>query len=221
MMNNSFINPDNNKGFLYLKEIQEKYPGNVPWAGNGGIIDVTAEGKFIDIGLQTCRFLYKFLNSIKVEDKPIEILEFGTNYGSFSWVLYESLGNDFRLKTCDVVEKSGECINSLNKIYNSNQVEFKHTGSADYIPELIQQDYKPDIIYIDGNHSFEGCLNDFENSFLLKPSYIIVDDYSELKDIRKALHKFLYDTDDYKMFKYSNINYSVGSQVILKLVENG
>ena len=62
-MNNNFINPDNSKGFLYLKEIQEKNGQHGgPWNGEGGIIDIRNEGYFIDIGLQVCRFLY---------DKPL------------------------------------------------------------------------------------------------------------------------------------------------------
>lgn len=221
-MNKSFITPNNNKGFLYLKEIQEKNGQHGgPWGGQGGIIDIRNEGYFIDYGLQICRFLYKFFNSIKVENKVLEVLEFGTNYGSFSWVLYESLGNGFRLKTCDVVEESGECINSLNKIYNSNQVEFIHTGSADLVQELIHQNYNPDVIYIDGDHSAGGFRDDLENSVILKSEYIIVDDYSQLEGVRNTLHKFLSERMDYKIFKYSNINSSVGSQIILKLVENG
>ena len=218
-MNKSFINPNNNKGFLYLKEIQEQNGQHGgPWGGESGIIDIRNEGYFIDFGLQVCRFLYKFFNSIKVENKVLEVLEFGTNYGSFSWVLYESLGNGFRLKTCDVVEESGECINSLNKIYDSNQVEFTHTNSTDLVRELIHQNYKPDVIYIDGTHSADGVSDDLKNSVLLKSKYIIVDDYSQLENVRNTLHKFLSERTDYKIFKYSNINDSVGSQIILKLV---
>lgn len=44
-----------------------------------------------------------------------------------------------------------------------------------------------DLIHIDGDHSFEGKLQDLLISYVLKPKYIILDDYLGLAEVQEAV----------------------------------
>ena len=70
------------------------------WGGNAGIVDGINEEELK-------RFLIKveWLHNQLKALKPQTIWEIGTNYGSFSWLLYNTL-EEFRLETCDIVEGS-------------------------------------------------------------------------------------------------------------------
>jgi hypothetical protein len=56
-------------------------------------------------------------------------------------------------------------------------------------------DKKLDWIYIDGDHTFNGCLSDLNNCLkLMKPnSFIFGDDYGNKPDVKKAVDEFAKD----------------------------
>ena len=112
------------------------------WGGNAGIVDGINEEELK-------RFLIKveWLHNQLKALKPQTIWEIGTNYGSWSWLLYNTL-EEFRLETCDIVEGSREEIGFINEYYGRENVEFYHQSSE----EFLKGRRGADLVWMDGNH---------------------------------------------------------------------
>jgi predicted phosphate transport protein (TIGR00153 family) len=79
----------------------------------------------------------------------------------------------------------------LNTYDNKNQIKLIHGFSNDTkILELFEKD-SIDILYIDGDHSFNGCYSDLKNWYpkVKKNGFIINDDFS-WSDVNKAINTF-------------------------------
>ena len=112
------------------------------WGGNAGIVDGINEEELN-------RFLIKvewLHNELKTLN-PKTIWEIGTNYGSFSWLLYNTL-EEFNLLTCDIVAESREEIQFINEYYGRESVEFYHQSSE----EFLKGRSGADLVWMDGNH---------------------------------------------------------------------
>jgi hypothetical protein len=212
------------KGVEYLIDVS---CGESHWGSNYGIIDGRDNGTYLKIGTWAAKFLsYQIVDIMESYadvqgniDKTLNIVELGTNYGSFSVVCYEAFkqyDNKFKLTTCDIVEKSGDCIKDINKIYNDNCVEFIHKDSKLFMKNLILTDAKIDLIWVDAGHDTKSTLNDLRNCEKLGVSDIFVDDYFHLEPTRNAIHKFLLESK-YRMVAYSNLKYAIGSILRLTL----
>lgn len=70
----------------------------------------------------------------------------------------------------------------LVNVYNNN-ITIHKNSSADqnFIRSLQNSDFKTDILFIDGDHSHKGVVNDFDNyhKFVLPGGYIVFDDYND------------------------------------------
>jgi len=112
------------------------------WGGNAGIVDGINEEELK-------RFLIKveWLHNELKTLKPKTVWEIGTNYGSFSWLLYNTL-EEFLLLTCDIVEGSREEIRFINEYYQKENVEFFHQSSE----EFLKGRFGADLVWMDGNH---------------------------------------------------------------------
>jgi cephalosporin hydroxylase len=79
----------------------------------------------------------------------------------------------------------------VNTYDNKNQIKLIHGFSNDTkILELFEKD-SIDILYIDGDHSFNGCYSDLKNWYpkVKKNGFIINDDFS-WSDVNKAINTF-------------------------------
>jgi hypothetical protein len=114
------------------------------WNGNAGIVDGITPNE-LD------RFLIKvdWLHTQLKIKRPYKILEIGTNYGSWSWLLYNTL-EAFELETCDIVEESRDEILWINSYYKKDWVKFHHLSSKEF---LIGR--SGDLVWMDGNHDEE------------------------------------------------------------------
>ena len=112
------------------------------WGGNAGIVDGINEEELK-------RFLIKveWLHNELKALKPQTIWEIGTNYGSWSWLLYNTL-EEFKLLTCDIVEGSREEIQFINEYYGRENVEFYHQSSE----EFLKGRFGADLVWMDGDH---------------------------------------------------------------------
>lgn len=112
------------------------------WGGNAGIVDGINEEELN-------RFLIKveWLSGELKRLQPQTIWEIGTNYGSWSWLLYNTL-EEFKLLTCDIVAESREEIRFINEYYGRESVEFYHQSSE----EFLKGRSGADLVWMDGNH---------------------------------------------------------------------
>lgn len=83
---------------------------------------------------------------------------------------------------------------SVVKRFDGKPVTIKRMTSTKFFNENTQTF---DWIYVDGDHSYEGCLNDLRNSLkIIKTGgYIFGDDYGNKKDVVKAVDQFIRETN--------------------------
>jgi predicted O-methyltransferase YrrM len=123
--------------------------------------------------------------------KPKSMMEIGFNRGAsaLTWLLN---GVDF-LYSVDV-DGSMNSVNFLKAQFNSKErirFNFKRINSQLLTKETLGMDF--DLIFIDGDHSFNGCGNDIEKSLLFNPKFLLFDDYfhpGHQADIQAAIRHF-------------------------------
>lgn len=131
--------------------------------------------------------------NIDYENNIVNVLEIGAFEGrSTCWISDNLLNHDMsRLVCIDTFEGSEEHTkdqkNDLQKRFFKNIMLSKHPekthviigSSKDILPKLIMKNILFDIIYVDGDHSPDGVLNDGILSFILlkKGGVLIFDDY--------------------------------------------
>jgi hypothetical protein len=136
--------------------------------------------------------------------KAKEILEIGTHGGSGS-LIFLSLTNS-NVTSIDLCDGTGHVeleftyndynvpgtqpgINKVIEVFNKEfPGRFRFIAGSSYAEETINKynDRRYDLVFIDGDHSFQGCRKDCENSVKLGIKYLLVDDYTTSEDIRKA-----------------------------------
>ena len=202
-------------GPVYDFLINESLNNRMGWGGNAGSID-----GFTETDLENSKKGNAFIREFLMEAKPYNILETGTNYGSFSYTCYESL-DDFRLYTCDNHQDnhSARCIGFINDYYDDNKVTYRNIHSLEHLNECKQSGIEWDLIWLDSTHTFEYLYNEMKITAQMKPKFIMVDDFYMLKDMQLAVFEFLKNHNEYRFYSYSNIRGNVGSIVILQRTE--
>ena len=107
------------------------------------------------------------------------------------------------------IENMEKVANDNAKIFNINNYEYKIVkGNSQSKTTLdVVKEYFPngiDLLFIDGDHSYKGIMEDFKNYFPLvnKGGYIVFDDYLPYKlpnkerDAPKAINKIVFDNKD-------------------------
>ncbi len=173
------------------------------------------------------------------------VLEIGIHRGDFSkeliknlnpkkiilvdpWIAYEDIV--YKNSWYGISNKSNqkiqdqyyfELLNFFKKDILDNKVEIFRMTSDDF---FSTNNYKFDLIYIDGNHLFEYVKNDILNSlkFVNKKGIIVLDDYA-LKgwwndDITRAV-EFHVNEGNIKILKKHNL-FSYHHQCIIKSLHN-
>ena len=123
--------------------------------------------------------------------KPRSMLEIGFNRGAsaLTWLLG---GIDF-LYSVDV-DGSLNSVNYLKSkfnIENQKRFEFKRINSFNLKYEDLNQNF--DLVFIDGDHSYQGAFNDTQKALLFNPKYLLYDDYfhpGHQTDIQNAILNF-------------------------------
>lgn len=146
------------------------------------------------------KFLYGFVSLIK----PKRIVEIGTNYGlsaiTMALALRDSELTESKIISIDIslgcLEKAQAQINQLGL---SNYVKLIHGDSS-----IIDEHPPFDLAFIDGDHSLEGCLEDFER-LKDKATYIIIHDSTSIDAVGDAI-KAIRETG-----KYDVLNIDVGN----------
>lgn len=213
--------------FEFLKN--ENINNSMGWGGNGGSIDSLSEVNLKHSRLGT-NFMRETILNANTPDEfhgwggsnpqptkiPYTFVETGTNYGSFSYMLYETL-DDFKLYTCDLNPStdSERCINFINNHYQKNNVEYHNTSGASLLRELKQRDVQVDFAWLDSGHTYDVLIEELYLASELNPMFIMVDDIWFVKELQHAVCDFIKNSD-YKLHSCSNVRYAIGSILVLK-----
>jgi len=143
------------------------------WGGNAGIIDGRDNNPY------KVEWLSEELNRIQ----PKTIWEIGTNYGSWSWLLYNTL-EEFLLLTCDIVEGSREEIGFINEYYQKENVEFFHQSSESF----LKGRFGADLVWMDGNHEEDWVREEILWIEAAKAPIVWIDDWN-WPEVRKGVEE--------------------------------
>ena len=143
------------------------------WGGNAGIIDGRDNNPY------KVEWLSEELNRIQ----PKTIWEIGTNYGSWSWLLYNTL-EEFLLLTCDIVEGSREEIGFINEYYQKENVEFFHQSSEAF----LKGRFGADLVWMDGNHEEDWVKKEILWIEAAKAPIVWIDDWN-WPEVRKGVEE--------------------------------
>lgn len=118
---------------------------------------------------------FSIMNDIIKKTDAKHILEIGFNAGH-SCLLWLLASDDTRVVGLDVHYPT-ESVNYLKENYGDRFL-FVHTNSINLSQQEIIDKWKNkfDLIFIDGDHSFDGVVRDLKNSLGLEPKYIVFDD---------------------------------------------
>lgn len=136
------------------------------------------------------------------------MLEIGTGWGE-SAAFFASLKKDWTIYTIDgfglygdgriYSEFNHESVKKINEGLASNVIQI--LGDSSRIPWELPID----ILFIDGDHTFEGCVADFLqfDRFILPGGYVIFDDYHQENNpdngVKMAVLKILSEWSTYKI----------------------
>ena len=149
-------------------------------------------------------------------DQPTSLLEIGVMEGrSACWFFEEVLTHpDSRYTGIDNWEECGadwmadaqeQAVANITLAADPDRWELIHDDSIMALSKLHEEGSKFDVIYIDGNHSFSGCLGDTYMSWSMSKRIIVWDDYRRKFDkdygVWKAVQWFLrfIPDDQYKI----------------------
>ena len=203
------------QGPVYEFLINESLNNRMGWGGNAGSIDGISE-----YDLNNSRRGTTFMREFLTAEKPFTILETGTNYGSFSYVLYETL-EDFKLFTCDAHSdnQSMRCVNFINEYYDDNKIFYQNINSIQLLTQLHNTGFKVDLAWLDSTHTYDMLLEELLLTKSLQAKFIMIDDFWTQKELQNAVLDFVRKNSEYRIHSFSNIRENVGSIIILQRVE--
>lgn len=132
----------------------------------------------------------EFLKKFIIEHKCKNILEIGMADGISSIAILQALDGKGSLTSIDPYQSSFWNKNGINNIKNLN-LDKNHTliEKFDYIalPELLNQNMRYDLIFIDGSHIFDHViLNNFYADMLLNKNGFLINDDMYMPAVEKA-----------------------------------
>lgn len=105
--------------------------------------------------------------------QPKSILEVGFNKGA-SALMFLSIDPTLEYNSVDIEKRE----KSVKFLQNKFKYFWFYQNDSKYLnPESGWYKKEYDLIFLDGDHSKEGVINDIEKSLLFKPKYILLDDF--------------------------------------------
>ncbi|MBS0261822.1 MAG: FkbM family methyltransferase [Planctomycetes bacterium] len=144
--------------------------------------------------------LYRIANLVQAKS----VIEFGVRCGYSALTFLNAMpGVTVTGYDAAVERQSYSFLEHATRILNGREFRLirADTQGLDRIPPC-------DLVYVDGDHSCEGCLRDLELAYW-SASSILVDDYGTISEVRDAVSKFLANHAD--VFEAQQIDFQFGS----------
>jgi cephalosporin hydroxylase len=157
--------------------------------------------KLLDSGsgstLEDYKFLYGFISLVK----PHRILDIGTNHGLSAIVMAMALRDcglkKSRILTIDINKGLLEIANiQICNLGLSRYIDIKCCDSS-----ALDSNQFFDVVFIDGDHTFEGCMRDFDN-VKNRANYVLIHDTAQFEELSRAVKTI----DDTGLYDVININ---------------
>lgn len=205
-----YYNMDENLGGLYpyRQHLIKSWSTDIPYIKKyieEKFMDNQIERTIVEIGVQGGGSLLKTFDLIENENVKLFGIDVWENGGGgcngqpMDFFTEESLDMiDQLLKECRT-----NLLDILSIYDHKNQVELIHGSSRDQNVISRFDDRSIDLIYIDGDHSFQGCYLDLVNWYqkVKIGGCIINDDYADERfEVKKAVDQFLEDIGQKDLF---------------------
>lgn len=134
----------------------------------------------------------QFRAFLKSHPEIKSIMEIGLNGGHSADIFFETCPNIEKFISFDIAYwPYVKSIVEYFTLKHKNVFGFVEGDSKNTIPAFAMNyhDSKFDLIFIDGNHTYEGCINDITNCKALahKNTFLLIDDYSYSPTVRAAI----------------------------------
>lgn len=152
----------------------------------------------VEIGVWRGDSSEKFLRNAAhlhlVDSWTVETYTDSTEYNSFDEYIqkYSKLVKSTNVE--DFQKYYDKVYQSVVKRFENKSITIHRMSSADFFESFTGP---CDWIYVDGDHSYEGCLYDLQQSYKLlknKGGIIFGDDYTNKPGVRKAVDEFIKST---------------------------
>jgi hypothetical protein len=147
---------------------------------------------------------YKWYYAIGRYYKPINIVEIGTYYGYSLWSMIKGSESESksegRVKMVDSYDNCSYDENSekvCERVFSSRGYDYTFHRVDTQKIERLDIEYTPNIVHVDGDHSYKGALHDMGLAIETGSEMILVDDVDAFPTVRKAVVKIFGETGIY------------------------
>lgn len=169
-------------------EVDDFGAGSANFKGNKRLVKTIAAKGISSV--KQCELLYRLINYLK----PETIIELGTSLGLTS--MYLSLSNSkAKVYTIEGSKELSDFAKLLSKNNNITNCTFINEKFDDALPRLLNELSSVDLLYVDGNHTYESTLNYFKTAKekCSNDSVFIFDDIYWNKNMFKAWEEIKHD----------------------------
>jgi|LakMenE01Jun11ns_1017448.scaffolds.fasta_scaffold9677477_2 predicted O-methyltransferase YrrM len=126
--------------------------------------------------------------------RPKHLLEIGSFKGQTLGIMMEAAGPDAKLVSVDI---NCQCQNLFEELFPGNTVKFIEIDSNN-----LTLDKKFDFIMIDGDHTYDGALNDLKKCLPLmhNETILCMDDYHFFDGVAQVVEEHLLGQHDFVPF---------------------
>jgi predicted O-methyltransferase YrrM len=131
------------------------------------------------------RSYFETMSKIVAELKPKSVLEIGTGWGISGTAFLENGVNDYTTIDPNLDAEYGRlAVGQIKSVAKAGQnIEFINGRAENICPGMIAAGKKFDLVYIDGDHGYKGCVRDIWYAVELAKKEILLDDFLHAQNL--------------------------------------